>query len=498
MAYASVVAENTYTSVSSTVSTFDLTKPSGVAVNDLLMLIVACDNATSTTSFAAKTGWTKQFEVGDAVPDAKIALYTRFATGSEGATETIDISATGPNFAVGWYVVVRGANYRSGGTYIGLGAPATNSSIASLAAAALTTTAAEALVFAFASYDGSDGGTFGITGTGWTTTTRRYLATTTSSVGSSAAWVTKQIAASATSTVNCTFSATLADGWSTIQAAIYPFVAQTVTATATDAGTSSQTAFVLRSSSASNSGTGTESASGIRIVDRTATDTGTGTEAATAAKFYIATALGLGFGTETADRLVVSFRTATDAGTGTESTTIERTRIRTASDSATGSETVSNFSIRLRTASDNANGTESALSFKTPFRTASAAGLGNEYADEVPTSVRFASASGLGTSTAPRIVKAIRTASSSGTGTSTTVRVVEPYRTGSAAGQASSVLTFNDIDTAYDFSMRNYDGGIGEATAFVIHVRNADGSGISTGNAVHSRILTSGHWGTLI
>lgn len=253
----------------------------------------------------------------------------------------------------------------------------------------------------------------------------------------------------------------------------------TITRTASDTGTGSESASGARvgatvTRTASDTGTGSESATGafFSVFQRTASDTGTGTEAADATHFHTRTGSSTGTGTESAvgTFFSVEARTASDTGTGTASATFNivpghtthqvtasasgtgtetavgvRVVGRTASDTGTGTETVSRLVVRFRTASDTGTGTASATGtiIGAIQRTASASGTGTESATPnviVPVR-RTATAAGTGTESATPLAVRVRTASDTGVGTQTTVTVLTALRTASSTGLGASSVT---------------------------------------------------------
>jgi len=72
-----------------------LTKPSGEwSWGNTLFILIGNDDATSTDQFDPRTGWTKQFELGSPLGDCHLALFTRRADGTEGATETVAVTSS--------------------------------------------------------------------------------------------------------------------------------------------------------------------------------------------------------------------------------------------------------------------------------------------------------------------------------------------------------------------------------------------------------------------
>jgi hypothetical protein len=130
-----------------------LTKPSGVATGDLLILLVGNDTNAAGPEYTSGSapGFTLIQTVGDATSDAYVAAFYRIATGAEGAT----IGVTNVTAANQWGAYLRLTGAASTGTIPQTGA--TYSAITSNPQfAAITTTFNRSMVMFVASSDGSD------------------------------------------------------------------------------------------------------------------------------------------------------------------------------------------------------------------------------------------------------------------------------------------------------------------------------------------------------
>ncbi len=200
-----------------TAASVTVDKPTGVAVGDLLLLIVGNEDATAGASFPTRSGWTKQYESGSSVPDCKIGMYSRVADGTEAASETITWG-TGADSGGAWYVRVSGVDDTTPVHLIG--SPSLVANASSRSSPSITTTVDDCLVFAHQSYDGADG-VLSVAGTGWPTSVpaNQELKDGTLATEWSGAWVTRELATAGASNT-CDWSSTLSDGWVCVQFAI--------------------------------------------------------------------------------------------------------------------------------------------------------------------------------------------------------------------------------------------------------------------------------------
>jgi len=89
-------------------SSVTLTKPSGVQVGDLLLLIVGNDDSTNTQQFdtfveSGRT-WELIRETGNASNDCHIAAFWRISDGTEDTT--VDVTAQSSDDIFGWFCYV--------------------------------------------------------------------------------------------------------------------------------------------------------------------------------------------------------------------------------------------------------------------------------------------------------------------------------------------------------------------------------------------------------
>lgn len=139
------------------------TKPTGVQSGDGLLIFAFSSSVSNQADFIDDlTGWTFEGTAGDGTADAHIAVYSRIADGTEGATEswdnTQDVTVLGT-----YYLRISGVDSADFPHLVSLSSagPTTAHTISSI-----TTTADNTLVFYAAGIDG--GQTAAISGTGWT------------------------------------------------------------------------------------------------------------------------------------------------------------------------------------------------------------------------------------------------------------------------------------------------------------------------------------------
>ena len=203
-----------------TATSVTVNKPAGVTAGDLLVLLVGNEDNTATVSFAAKTGWTKEYEFGNATPDTKIGMYWRIADGTEPASENISWSSTGSDSGGAWYLRITGADPTS--TIEQVGPSSQTAGATSQAAASITPAVNECLVIAHHSFDGGDG-TRSVSGTNWPSSfpANQVLHDTTGTTAWSGGWV-HQTQSTAAASNACTFASTVSDGMVQVQFAIAP------------------------------------------------------------------------------------------------------------------------------------------------------------------------------------------------------------------------------------------------------------------------------------
>jgi hypothetical protein len=197
-----------------------LTKPSGVSVGDLLLVIVGCDDDLAidvwNTTIDTESGWTKFIAAGNSTSDSKMGAYWRIATGTDAATVWPYMDQNAPDEIFGWYFRISG---HDGTTPIDVTGSATLGSGTSGIAAEVTTTQGDCLAFYVNAFDGGDAVAFSVSGTGWSEYDEEYSGT--GSADACGSIGTKTVASEGL-TGDATISWTPSDGYVTIQFAIAP------------------------------------------------------------------------------------------------------------------------------------------------------------------------------------------------------------------------------------------------------------------------------------
>lgn len=199
-----------------------LAKPTGVSSGDLLIIFVGNDSQTATAQWDGTTylptGFTFWLTGGDTASDAAVAVFTRVADGTEGATFSVPAQSS-VDF---WAICVR-VSHASGfdGTHMNVLAASVDllASASSHPLTAVTSTKADGLGFGVLSFDGGDGPTFTTSSTGWTI--RQEIQSGTGAANASGCVADKDMA-TAGSTGTLTIASALADGSAGFQFVITP------------------------------------------------------------------------------------------------------------------------------------------------------------------------------------------------------------------------------------------------------------------------------------
>ncbi len=213
-------------------SSIVLTKPSGVVVDDLLILFCLSDDNGSDDAFQdTKSGWTVMLQTGNSSSDAKLAIYYRIADGTEASTETVTMDAT--DDVIGWYLRISGVDTTTPINAQNEGVSSGNASSRNVTG--ITTTVDDCLVFYALVLDGADGSPFSVSGTGWSESDELETPSG-DNTDVSGCWGTKDMASQgATGTASVSWNTS--DGHSWCQFAIAPSAGgpnlQTIAATVT-------------------------------------------------------------------------------------------------------------------------------------------------------------------------------------------------------------------------------------------------------------------------
>jgi len=141
------------------VSSITLTKPTGVATDDFLILLVGNDDGTNFSTWIDfdPTNWTQEWEYGNSSSDAQISAYWRIADGTEATTVTPTHAGSAQTWGV--YIRLDGVDTTTPfdvaeSNVVSVGSTATAPSI--------TTATNNALALVLWAWDGADGSTFSI------------------------------------------------------------------------------------------------------------------------------------------------------------------------------------------------------------------------------------------------------------------------------------------------------------------------------------------------
>ncbi len=166
MAIPVIASQQPNSSDGSEVTTLTLVKPSGVVSGDGLLLLIGGDNAdVEAPDWNTVSGWARESTAGIGNNDAHYAIYSRISDGTEGVD--VDVTCVTACECYGWYLRMTGIDPDDFVHVIGTPRTAAgNPSTMTMDEA--TTTVDDCLAMFIFSFDGADGPTFGISGTGWT------------------------------------------------------------------------------------------------------------------------------------------------------------------------------------------------------------------------------------------------------------------------------------------------------------------------------------------
>ncbi len=154
-----------------------LTKPTDVAVGDVLLLIMVNDAANGTAQWddvnknprlvsdGSDAGWDLVHEDGNGNVDCHIAIFTKVADGTEEAT--LDVLHVTSCEVIGWYIRVSGVDTTTIVNVQGAPDTSSNPNNSTHVIPSVTTTVDDCLAFYALAFDGGDGAPFSVAGTGW-------------------------------------------------------------------------------------------------------------------------------------------------------------------------------------------------------------------------------------------------------------------------------------------------------------------------------------------
>lgn len=203
------VVETFTTAVSDAGVLLNIAKPTGVAVNDLLLIFLYNDTTSGANSWDDVTnkpsGFTliSQTDTSDE-NDARFAAFYRIADGTE--TATIDCPQVGTSDQVGYYIRVSGVSTTTPLNTVGTPGSANG---LSHPVPGITTTLDNCLVFYVAAADGGDTRPMSVSGTGWVEGAEN--SNSGSTIVAAGTWGTKEMPTSG-ATGTCTITLNVSDG----------------------------------------------------------------------------------------------------------------------------------------------------------------------------------------------------------------------------------------------------------------------------------------------
>ncbi len=196
------------------INTLTCNKPTGVASGDLLVLIAANDEVFNPSFSDNKTGWNFIFNNGSFSAACSSGVFWRIADGTEGSSETV-ISSDHTDWVM-FYVRISGTV--SSPIHKQAGAESTGDS-STHGVGGVTTTINDCLVLYGLAFDGGDGFTFSVSGTGWAQKDEKQSGTAGSV--SSGCWGARDLATSGASGT-ATVTPSVSDGAAWFQIALEP------------------------------------------------------------------------------------------------------------------------------------------------------------------------------------------------------------------------------------------------------------------------------------
>lgn len=138
----------------------NIDKPTGMSTGDMLIVLVATANSTTTDYVTTPAGFTEIFDVTSTTGDSQISAFYKIIDGTEGSQITVAVSGGSNSSSIGWALHVTGAATSSPVDAVG-----TTSEVGFASGgftAPVTTQTDGALCFNITAYDGADIDEFGI------------------------------------------------------------------------------------------------------------------------------------------------------------------------------------------------------------------------------------------------------------------------------------------------------------------------------------------------
>jgi hypothetical protein len=197
-------------------TSLSLTKPSGVQVGDLLVIIVGSDSNGNGEGFNTIAGWTREVNEGNSTTACYLAFYWRVADGTEGSS--VNVPSIASDDLWGYYLRISGADQTDPIDAVGTPYLTTNNQ-SSHGITQVTTDVGYCLAFYALAFDGGDGYPFSVAGTGWVE--QAEIQAGTGWGNASGCWGTKQ-QTSQGGAGTATVTSSVADGAVGIQFAVKP------------------------------------------------------------------------------------------------------------------------------------------------------------------------------------------------------------------------------------------------------------------------------------
>src|SRR3972149_3061724 len=195
----------------------DLSKPSGVNVGNLLIVIAGSDYDNATWASNIGQGFTRLFNHGNSTSDSSYGVWYKIADGTELSTITPSYSGSMEQ-TWGFYIRISGVDTTN--PINATGSPTYTGDSTSHPANQCTTNVNECLALVVLAFDGGDAGSFSTSSSGWSIEDEEFSGIG-SGFGACGCWGKKQVA-SAGGTGNVTITTPEGDGSVQCQFAIAP------------------------------------------------------------------------------------------------------------------------------------------------------------------------------------------------------------------------------------------------------------------------------------
>lgn len=202
-----------------TATNINLTKPTGSVNDDLFILIVGSDDASSNADeWNPPTGWSTASVGGGAASDAHFGVFYKVVSGTD-EPDPINVTHDSADELYGWWIHVTGNDTTTPLNVAGTAVETVSSTTHLIAE--VTTTVNDCLAFYVLAFDGGDGAPFSVSvgGPDWSESDERTSGT--GANDASGTWGTK-IITTAGLTGDVTIASTASDTTAVVQFAIAP------------------------------------------------------------------------------------------------------------------------------------------------------------------------------------------------------------------------------------------------------------------------------------